>query len=34
MAIETDLNRITITDPFRRYQRLIRDVVIPYQWKR
>ena len=33
-VIEADLNRITITDPFLgEYQRLIRDVVIPYQWE-
>ena len=33
-VIETDLNRVTITDPFLgEYQRLIRDVVIPYQWQ-
>lgn len=33
-VIEADLNRITITDPFLgEYQRLIRDVVIPYQWQ-
>lgn len=32
-VIEADLNRITVTDPFREYQRLIRDVVIPYQWE-
>ena len=31
-VIEADLNRITVTDPFLgEYQRLIRDVVIPYQ---
>ncbi|QLN88710.1 glycoside hydrolase family 127 protein [Citrobacter freundii] len=33
-VIEADLNNITITDPFLgEYQRLIRDVVIPYQWQ-
>lgn len=33
-VIEADLNRITVTDPFLgEYQRLIRDVVIPYQWE-
>ena len=33
-VIEADLNRITITEPFLgEYQRLIRDVVIPYQWE-
>ncbi|MDN8599358.1 glycoside hydrolase family 127 protein [Citrobacter sp. S2-9] len=33
-VIEADLNRIIITDPFLgEYQRLIRDVVIPYQWR-
>ena len=33
-VIEADLNRITVTDPFLgEYQRLIRDVVIPYQWQ-
>lgn len=33
-VIEADLNRITITDPFLgEYQRLIRDVVIPWQWQ-
>lgn len=33
-VIEADLNRITLTDPFLgEYQRLIRDVVIPYQWQ-
>ncbi|POP47939.1 hypothetical protein CHU32_02030 [Superficieibacter electus] len=33
-VIEADLNHITITDPFLgEYQRLIRDVVIPYQWE-
>ena len=33
-VIEADLTNITITDPFLgEYQRLIRDVVIPYQWQ-
>ena len=33
-VIEADLNNITITDPFLgEYQRLIRDIVIPYQWQ-
>ncbi len=33
-VIEAPLNHITITDPFLgEYQRLIRDVVIPYQWQ-
>ncbi len=33
-VIEADLNRITITDPFLgEYQRLIREVVIPWQWQ-
>lgn len=33
-VIEADLNKISITDPFLgEYQRLIRDVVIPYQWE-
>lgn len=33
-VIEADLNQISITDPFLgEYQRLIRDVVIPYQWE-
>lgn len=33
-VIETDLTRMTVTDPFLgQYQRLIRDVVIPYQWQ-
>lgn len=33
-VIEADLNRITVIDPFLgEYQRLIRDVVIPYQWQ-
>lgn len=33
-VIEADINNITITDPFLgEYQRLIRDVVIPYQWE-
>ncbi|MEH0014923.1 beta-L-arabinofuranosidase domain-containing protein [Citrobacter portucalensis] len=33
-VIAADLNNITITDPFLgEYQRLIRDVVIPYQWQ-
>ncbi|WP_312410413.1 glycoside hydrolase family 127 protein [Pseudescherichia sp.] len=31
---EADLRQITLTDPFLgEYQRLIRDVVIPYQWQ-
>ena len=33
-VIEADLKHITISDPFLgEYQRLIRDVVIPYQWQ-
>ena len=33
-VIEADLKRITVTDPFLgEYQRLIREVVIPYQWE-
>ena len=31
---ETDLRKLTINDPFLgEYQRLVRDVVIPYQWE-
>ncbi|WP_330984601.1 MULTISPECIES: glycoside hydrolase family 127 protein [Enterobacterales] len=33
-VIEADLKHINVTDPFLgEYQRLIRDVVIPYQWQ-
>lgn len=31
--METDLHKLNVTDPFLgQYQRLVRDVVIPYQW--
>lgn len=31
---ETDLRKLTVNDPFLgEYQRLVRDVVIPYQWE-
>lgn len=30
---ELDLNHVHVSDPFLgQYQRLVRDVVIPYQW--
>lgn len=30
---EVDLHKLTVSDPFLgQYQRLVRDVVIPYQW--
>lgn len=33
-VIETDLRKLTVTDPFLgEYQRLVRNVVIPYQWE-
>jgi DUF1680 family protein len=32
--METDLHKLNVTDPFLgQYQRLVRDVVIPYQWE-
>ena len=31
--MEADLHQLKINDPFLgQYQRLVRDVVIPYQW--
>ncbi len=35
MSIMADLHNLKINDPFLgQYQRLVRDVVIPYQWMR